>query len=102
MILVDAKGLPVAVDTAPANRYEGHLVQQLFEFMLPLEPVTRVIGDKAYDNDALDKKLAKDGVELISPHRSSRRPEHKTQDGRALRRYRRRWTVERTIAWFQH
>ena len=102
MILVDATGLPVAVETAPANRHESHLVQQLFEFMLPFEPVTRVIGDKAYDSDALDTKLADVGVEMISPHRSSRRPENKTQDGRALRRYRRRWTVERTIAWLQH
>ena len=39
---------------------------------------------------------------MISPHRSSRKPENKTQDGRNLRRYKRRWTVERTIAWLQN
>lgn len=102
MVLVDARGLPVAVDTASANRAENRLVQQLFEFMLPRETPPRVIGDKAYDSDALDVELAKKGVEMISPHRKNRRPENKTQDGRPLRRYKRRWTVERTIAWLQH
>jgi transposase len=39
---------------------------------------------------------------LIAPHRRNRKPENVTQDGRVLRRYKRRWTVERTIAWMQH
>ena len=102
LLLVDAKGLPAAVDTAPANIHESRLVQQLFEFMLPAETPQRVIGDKAYDSDALDEELAEQGIELIAPHRSNRRPENVTQDGRPLRRYRRRWTVERTVAWLQH
>lgn len=102
MVLVDARGLPVAVDTAPANRHESRLVQRMFDFMLPLEGPQRIIGDKAYDSDPLDNALAKQGIEMISPHRSNRRPENKTQDGRPLRRYVRRWTVERTIAWLQH
>lgn len=102
MVLVDARGLPVSVDTAPANRAESHLVQQLFDFMLPEAAPARLIGDKAYDSDGLDAELADRGVEMIAPHRSNRRPEKKTQDGRALRRYKRRWTVERTIAWLQN
>jgi transposase len=102
MVLVDARGLPVAVDSAPANRSESHLVQQLFDFMLSSEAPPRLIGDKAYDSDPLDAAMAKRGVEVISPHRRNRRPENKTQDGRPLRRYVRRWTVERTIAWLQH
>ncbi|KAA0217471.1 MAG: hypothetical protein DYG94_00330 [Leptolyngbya sp. PLA3] len=52
----------------------------------------RLIGGKAYDRDALDN--------LIAPHRSSQK--QKTQDGRMLRRYKRRFTVERTISWIQH
>jgi hypothetical protein len=41
------------------------------------------------------------GVELIAPHRSNRkRP--KTQDGRPLRRYVRRWKVERLFAWLHN
>ena len=36
-------------------------------------------------------------IELIAPSRSNRK--RKTQDGRPLRRYRRRWKVERLFAW---
>lgn len=102
MVLVDARGLPVAVDTAPANRHESRCVQQMFDFMLPREQPERIIGDKAFDSDPLDASLAEEGIEMIAPHRSNRQPENKTQDGRPLRRYARRWTVERTIAWLQH
>ena len=102
MVLVDARGLPVAVDTAPANPHESKLVQQLFDFMLPVETPERIIGDKAYDSDALDEQLAEQDIEMIAPHRQNRRPETRTQDGRALRRYKRRWTVERTIGWLQN
>ncbi len=100
MILVDARGLPVAVDTCSASPHESKLVQQLFSFVLTSERPERVIGDKAYDSDLLDSQLADQGVELISPHRANRR--HPTQDGRPLRRYLRRWKVERTIAWLQN
>jgi hypothetical protein len=52
MLMVDARGLPVAVDAASTNPHESKLVQPLFEFMLTTETPGRVIGDKAYDNDA--------------------------------------------------
>jgi transposase len=102
MVLVDARGLPVAVDTAPAGPHESKLVQRLFDFMLTGQTPSRVIGDKAYDCDELDAKLAEQGVELIAPHRANRKPENVTQDRRPLQRYRRRWTVERSIAWIQN
>jgi transposase len=102
MVLVDARGLPVTVETASASPHESRLVQQLVDFMLTVESPERVIGDKAYDSDALDDDLAVEGVEMIAPHRSSRRPENRTQDGRPLRHYARRWKVERTISWIQN
>lgn len=102
MVLVDARGLPVAVDTSSATPNECRLVRRLFEFMLTEETPERVIGDKAYDSDRLDEELAHQGIEMIAPHRRTRRIENYTQDGRALRRYDRRWTVERTISWFQN
>jgi len=37
---------------------------------------------------------------VICPHRRNRR-KAPTQDGRKLRRYRRRWKVERSISWLQ-
>ena len=57
-----------------------------------------MIGDNAYDSDLLDAALAKLGIEIISPHRRGR-TKLKTQDGRALRRCRRRWKAERLFAW---
>ena len=38
---------------------------------------------------------------MIAPHRRGRKKPG-TQDGRALRRYRRRWKVERLNAWLQN
>ena len=56
-----------------------------------------LIGDKAYDSDKLDQHLVlKHAITLVAPHRSGRA---KTQDGRFLRRYKRRWKVERLFAW---
>jgi transposase len=61
-----------------------------------------LIGDKAYDSDPLDRRLQETlGVELISPHRWNR-SKPVTQDGRALRRYRRRWKIERLFAWLHN
>ncbi len=61
----------------------------------------RLIGDKAYDSDPLDEKLATEyGIELIAPNRRGRK--RTTQDGRQLRRYRRRWKVDRLFAWMHN
>jgi transposase len=57
-----------------------------------------LIGDKAYDSDPLDAKLAERGIDMIAPHRRNRR-KLRTQDGRKLRRYKRRWKIERLFAW---
>ena len=65
-------------------------------FVSPLPK--RPIGDNAYESDRLDPELARRGVEVIAPHRRTRT--HRTQDGRPLRRYRRRWKIERLFAWF--
>ena len=58
-----------------------------------------LIGDRAYDSDQLDAAFRAQGTEMIAPHRSNRK--RKTQDGRRLRRYERRWIVERFFAWIQ-
>jgi transposase len=60
-----------------------------------------MIGDKAYDSDPLDKELREQSVELIAPHKSNRK-KPPTQDGRSLRRYKRRWKVARLFAWLQN
>ena len=38
---------------------------------------------------------------MIAPHKGNR-TKPPTQDGRPLRRYRRRWKIERLFSWFNH
>jgi transposase len=75
------------------------LVQQTLAATFVAEPLQRLIGDRAYDSDKLDAELAETGVEMIAPHRGNRK--NRSQDGRPLRRYRRRWKIERLFAWLQ-
>jgi transposase len=69
--------------------------------VLTSEGPERLIGDKAYDSDPLDAELKERGIELIAPHKSNRK-KAPTQDGRPLRRYKRRWKIERLFAWLQN
>jgi transposase len=64
----------------------------------PKKRPLRLIGDKGYDSDPLRKRLKELKIDLIVPHRKNRK-KPKLQDGRKLRRYRKRWKVERTFAW---
>ncbi|MBI3417302.1 MAG: transposase [Verrucomicrobia bacterium] len=64
----------------------------------PQSKPERLIADRAYDSDPLRRRLKQRGIQLVCPHRQNRR-KAPTQDGRALRRYRRRWKIERTFAW---
>lgn len=98
MVVADATGIPLSVHTAAASPHEVTLVEATLDEAFTLGRPRRIIGDRAYDADALDERLKENGIELIAPHRSNR-VKAKTQDGRPLRRYGRRWKVERTIAW---
>ena len=101
MVVADNASLPLAVHAASASPHEVSLVQATLAEVLTAEGPERLIGDKAYDSDPLDKELAGRGIELIAPHRSNRkRPP--TQDRRKLRRYKRRWKIERLFAWLQN
>lgn len=100
MAIVDRHGLPLSVSTHAANHHEVTLVQLSFDFYMIEAKPDKLIGDKAYDSDALDEELKEQGIEMIAPHRKNRKRK-KTQDGRRLRRYERRWLVERFFAWIQ-
>jgi transposase len=76
-------------------------VEDTLDKRLVDEKPQRLIGDRAYDSDPLDERLAEQGIELIAPHKRNRK-KPATQDGRVLRRYQRRWKVERLFAWLQN
>lgn len=100
MAVADRHGLPIAAGIASGERHETKLAEEtLASCFTPVTPAL-VIGDKAYDSDALDKALLERGIELVAPHRRDKRSK-KTQDGRKLRRYRRRWRIERCFAWLK-
>ncbi len=94
-------GLPVAAHTTSASPAEVTLVQATLETRFVPERPEHLIGDKTYDSDPLDACLAAQGIEMIAPHRRGRK-KPATQDGRTLRRYRRRWKVGRLNAWLQN
>lgn len=103
MAIADGHGLPLAVWTESASPAENTLVAATLEARFIAEVPERLIGDKAYDSDGLDRELMENfGVELIAPHRNGRRLENQTQDGRSLRRFQRRWKIERLFAWLSN
>jgi transposase len=98
MAMADRSGLPLAAHVASASPHEVKLLEETVDRRFIEELPERLIGDKGYDSDPLDGTMARQGIELIAPHRENRkRPP--TQDGRPLRRYRRRWKMERLFAW---
>jgi transposase len=100
MAVADAEGLPLAAHVASASPHEVTLVAPTLEQRFVADPPPRLIGDMAYDSERLDQALLEKGIELIAPHRPNRY--HLTQDRRPLRRYRRRWKIERLFAWLQN
>ena len=98
MVLTDGNGVPLSIGVDAANHAEVNLIEPLIdEAVIPHVP-PRLIYDRAADSDPLRERLARRDIELVCPHRKGR-VRKRTQDGRKLRRYRRRWKIERTIAW---
>jgi transposase len=98
MAIADGSSLPLAVYAASASPHEITLVEETLSERFVEERPSRLVGDRAYDSDPLDEALMAEGIEMIAPHRRNRK-KVKTQDGRKLRRYKRRWKVERLFAW---
>jgi len=98
-VVTDASGLPLGMATAAANVSEqALLVPALDEMPVEVPEGTPVVADKGHDSDPLRDDVETDGLVPVIPHRKNRVKAPRT-DGRRLRRYKRRWTVERTNAW---
>ena len=109
MVVVDGQGIPLGSTIASASPHEVTLVDKVLAQIKvprngpgrPKSRPKRLIGDRAYDSDTLRKDLRDRQIELICPHRKNRK-KPKVQDGRKLRRYRKRWKIERTISWLSN
>ena len=107
MVVVDGQGVPLGIHLDAASPAEVKLLEPTLAKIAvpragrgrPRQKPQRLIADKAYDSDPLRFRLKRRGIELIVPHKINRK-KPPTQDGRPLRRYRKRWKVERTFSWF--
>jgi len=106
MVVVDGKGIPVGIHVTSASPAEVTLVDPTLKTIQvprggrgrPPQKLKRLIADRGYDSDPLRERLARRGITLIVPYRENRTV-RLYEDGRHLRRYRRRWIIERTFAW---
>jgi transposase len=109
MVVVDGRGVPVGTQLASAQISEHRLAESTLEQVKvprsgrgrPRSRLRRVIADRGYDSDPLRLRLKRRGTELIAPYRSNNR-HRRFEDLRKLRRYRKRWKIERTNAWLQN
>lgn len=95
MAIADRNGLPLALYLESGSRYDSVLTERTLDaaFVAKLPP--RLIGDRAWDSGALQERLLNErGIDLIAPKRRGKWNSKRKQDGRKLRRYKRRWRVE--------
>lgn len=104
MVVVDGQGVPLGGQVTSASTAEVKLARPTLDLIgvndargRPQRPV-RLILDLGYDSDPLREELLAREILMICPHRRNRKAP-RFNDGRHLRRYRKRWKVERTIAW---
>lgn len=99
-VLVDAKGIPWAIQVTGANTHDVTQVIPLVDGVpkvrgkkgRPRQRPDRVQGDRGYDPEPLRDQLRRRG---IAPQLVKRRTEHGSGLGKT------RWSVERTLAWFK-
>ncbi len=104
MVLADGAGTPLGVLVEAAAPAEVTLLQKTVQQtpweLLDAKP-ERLILDRAYDSNQVRCDLAACGIEPIVPARKNNKVATH-QDGRKLRRYKKRWKIERTNAWLQN
>jgi transposase len=107
MLLVDGAGTPLGAHLDSASPSEQKLLERTIAAVQvrrthrpgrPRSKPDRLILDRGYDSNELRAKLAKRDIDPIIPAQRNH-PNATHQDGRKMRRYRRRWIVERTFAW---
>jgi len=105
MVLVEGEGVPLGVRLKSASPNKVTLAEPTLIQVLaprpkgrPRQKPERVIADCAYDSDPLRERFRKRGIELIVLYRDNNQ-HRRYEDRRKLRRYKRRWIVERANAW---
>lgn len=110
MVLVDGRGTPLGLHVDSASPAEVTLLAPTLETVhvglahqpgRPRKTPERLVADRGYDSNPARETLVDRGIKPVIPARSNNTiATH--QDGRSLRRYQRRWIIERTNAWLQN
>ena len=110
MVLADGQGPPLGVCVEKASPPEVKLLERRLDngrvkrrrgHHRQRHQPQRLIADRGYDSNPARALLVKREIEPIIPkRRNNRKATH--QDGRKLRRYKRRWIIERTNSWLQN
>ena len=107
MMVTDGDGTPLAAHIESASPAEVNLIEKTLAMIsvgkkgargAPRRRPERFIADKAYDSNGLRSRLTDRNILPLIPARSGNK-NATYQDGRMLRRYRRRWKIERAFAW---
>ena len=98
VVVVDGEGVPLALTLHSASPSETKMIEPTLDRLPGGRQPERLVLDKAFDSDKFRDRIAARGTYPIVPYRK-RAVSMKYGDGRKLRRYRRRWKVERTFAW---
>ena len=101
MAVGDAHGLPIAIHSEAATPGEISLLPETLARRLIKAKPLRLIADKAYDSDPLREQLLQKQMLLLAPHRKGRK-KVSFNDRRWMRRYRKRWKIERLFAWLHN
>jgi transposase len=107
MVVADGAGTPLGIPVEKASPAEGKLLEptlkngRIGRRRAKRRKPKRLIADRGYDSNAVRVLLVKCDIEPIIPARSNHRVATH-QDGRKLRRDKRRWIIERTNAWLQN
>ena len=72
MALVDRNGRLVRFSLVPGNAFEAHQLASLLEG-LPVKEIHELLGDKAYDTNAVREMLAEMGITVTIPSTSRRK-----------------------------
>ena len=98
-IVTDGQGVPLVIETIPANTPDANLTVPLIDAVPPIagkpgrprNRPDRAMGDRGFDDEGQRQELRDRGID---PELAKRRTPH----GSGLGVY--RWVVERTIRWF--
>ena len=98
VVVADGEGVPLALTVHSASPSETKMIEPTLDRLPEGRRPERLVPDRAFDSDKFRDRVAARGTYPIVPYRK-RAVSKKYGDGRKMRRYKRRWKVERTFAW---